>query len=308
MNEFEFIDTLKKIPLNNSIELGIGDDCAVIQNKLICSDTLVENIHFKLDYFTTEQAIQKSIIVNLSDILAMNGIPEYYLMNLTVPKKRKDLNNISKAIEEINKKYKIDLIGGDTTSSEDLWVISVTMIGKSENPVFRKGAKENDFIYCGGFPGYSSFALNCLLNNIKNYEKYNKYHFLPEIDFNYLKLFKEININSMIDISDGVLNDLRHILKSSNKGAIINKNIFKEKDKDFFDNCKFLNINPFEHILNGGEDFIPLFTSNENPEIVQKTADKYNLNVICIGKITDNTKNIVDENSEILIPKGFIHF
>lgn len=308
MNEFEFIETLKKIPLNNSIELGIGDDCAVIQNKLICSDTLVENIHFKLDYFTIEQAIQKSIIVNLSDILAMNGIPEYYLMNLTVPKNRKDLNNISKAIEEINIKYKIDLIGGDTTSSENLWVISVTMIGKSENPVFRKGARTDDYIYCGGFPGYSSFALNCLLNNIKNYEKYNKYHFLPEINFDYLKLFNEININAMIDISDGVLNDLRHILKSSNKGAVINKNIFKEKNKEFFDNCNLLNINPFELILNGGEDFVPLFVSNENPLTVQKIADKYNLDVICIGKITEGNNNIIDENGNILTPNGFIHF
>ncbi len=306
MNEFQFIDKLKNIPLNTKITAGIKDDAAVIGNQLLCSDTIVENIHFKQEYFSPIDAIIKSILVNLSDILAMNGTPSHYLLNLTVPRgQSRLLQNLPPQIEKISREYKIDLIGGDTTSSENIWVSSVTMIGYSDNPIYRSGAKVGDNIYVCGSLGYSSFALSLLLDKVEN-PPYKNYHIAPKIDFNYLSLFKKIDINSMIDISDGFLNDLSHILKQSNLGAVVDLSSFY--DEGFYSECKLYGErDPFDYILNGGEDFIPLFTSSTEKELVLSIAKELNLPIICCGYIT-NEKKLVSTQGVSLEPKGYLHF
>ncbi|MBN2694498.1 thiamine-phosphate kinase [bacterium] len=305
MNEFQFIEKLKNIPLNRDIRAGIKDDAAVIENQLLCSDTLVENTHFKLEYFSPIEAIIKSILVNLSDILAMNGKPSHYLLNLTVPKNQSNiLENLPEEIEKINKEYKIDLIGGDTTSSENLWLSSVTMIGYSDNPIYRSGAKVGDNIYYCGSLGYSSFALSLLLKGIKN-PLFKNYHIKPNIDFNYLSLFNSIKVESMIDISDGFLNDLSHILNQSNVGAVIDLDSFY--DEIFFNEVDKYGDNPLKYILNGGEDFIPLFTSSTDKETILNIAKKLNLPIVCCGYIIDE-KILISTKGDSLEPKGYVHF
>jgi thiamine-monophosphate kinase len=309
MNEFEFINKIKQIKNNHKINLGIGDDTAILDDLLICSDSLVEDIHFSLDYFTIEEAVQKAVLVNLSDILAMNGTPLYYLLNLSIPKKHlNSLENITNSINKINEEYCIDLIGGDTTSSLDKIFISVTMIGKSTNPIKRNGAKLNDNIYIGGLPGYSSLVLNLLQKKVEksHFEEYLPFHIKPKINFDFLKLFEKIQVNSMIDISDGLLNDLSHILKSSNLGAQINEELFYD-NLDFSFLAKQFDLNPLDLIYNGGEDFIILFTSQISPKELYPISEELGLEVLHIGKLISEEKIINNFNQE-LIPKGYLHF
>jgi len=314
MNEFEFIDEINKIKNYHKINLAIGDDTAILnENMLICSDSLVEGIHFSLNYFSIAEAVEKAVIINLSDILAMNGKPLQYLLNISIPKTElKNLKTVINSIKKINEQYNIDLIGGDTTSSLKDIFISVTMIGKSNSPIRRNGAKLNDNIYIGGLPGKSSLAMHLLqmestsLSRHKDKAKYKKYHISPEINFNFLELFKEIKPNSMIDISDGLLSDLSHILKASKLGAEIDEDTLN-KDEEFNLLAKKYKLNPLNLIYNGGEDFIPLFTSQEDPETVRSLADKLGLELIYVGKITEG-ENIINKSGEILDAKGFKHF
>jgi thiamine-monophosphate kinase len=310
MNEFEFINKISSIKNNHKPTLGIGDDTAILDNHmLICSDSFIEGVHFSLDYFTIEEAVNKSIIINLSDILAMNGIPLYYLLNISLPKKHlKSLENITNSINKINDAYKIDLIGGDTTSSLKNIFISVTMIGYSDTPIKRNGAQIDDNIYTCGFPGYSSLAMNLLQKKVEKsyFENYIPYHLSPKINFECLSLFKRIKINSMIDISDGLLNDLSHILKQSNVGAKINEELFYD-NLDFSFLAKQFNLNPIDLIYNGGEDFFPLFTSPISPKELYQISEELGLEILHIGKITNDNK-IINNFSQELIPKGYMHF
>lgn len=310
MNEFEFINKIKEINTHHKINLGIGDDTAILNNNmLICSDSLIEGVHFSLDYFTIEEAIKKAIIVNLSDILAMNGSPLYYLLNISIPKEHlNSLQEITSSISKINDEYKIDLIGGDTTTSLKNIFISVTMIGKSNKAIKRNNAKLNDNIYICGFPGYSALAMNLLQKKINKsyFEDYISYHIEPKINFNYLELFKKIEINSMIDISDGLLNDLSHILKQSNLGAEIQEELFYD-NLDFSFLAQQFELNPLDLIYNGGEDFFPLFTSPITPKELYPISEELGLEVFHIGKITEGNK-IVNNFSQELSPKGFLHF
>jgi len=314
MNEFEFIDEINKIKNYHKINLAIGDDTAILnENMLICSDSLVEGIHFSLDYFSIAEAVEKAIIINLSDILAMNGRALQYLLNISIPKTElKNLKAVISSIKKINEKYSIDLIGGDTTSSLKDIFISVTMIGESKSPVKRNGAKSGDNIYIGGLPGKSSLAMHLLqttstsLSKHKDKLRYKKYHISPEINFKFLELFKEIKPNSMIDISDGLLSDLSHILKASKLGAEIDESTLN-KDETFNLLARKYNLNPLNLIYNGGEDFIPLFTSPESPQKVKTLADKLGLSLICVGKLTDGN-SIKNKSGEILDAKGFKHF
>ena len=310
MNEFEFINKIKKNKKKHNIDLGIGDDTAIInKNMLICSDSLVEGIHFSLDYFTMAEAVEKAIITNLSDILAMNGRPLQYLLNLSIPKKELlNLENVISSINNINELYNIDLIGGDTTSSLKDVFISVTMIGEANNPIKRKGAMINDNIYIGGFPGKSSLAMNLLQKKISEeyFIEYKKYHLKPEINFDFLKLFEKIKVNSMIDISDGLLSDLTHILDSSNVGAQIDEELFYN-NLDFLFLAKQFELDPINLIYNGGEDFIPLFTSPTPPKELYPISEELGLEVLHIGKIVEGA-GIINNFKQELKPKGYKHF
>ncbi len=310
MNEFEFINKIKEISTYHKINLGIGDDTAILNdNMLICSDSLVEGVHFSLNYFTIEEAVKKAVIVNLSDILAMNGTPLYYLLNISIPKEHlNSLQNITNSISKINDEYKIDLIGGDTTSSLKNIFISVTMIGKSNKIIKRNNAKLNDNIYICGFPGYSALVMNLLQKKVEKsyFEDYIKYHIEPRINFNFLELFKKIEINSMIDISDGLLNDLSHILKQSNLGAEIQEELFYN-NLDFSFLAQQFELDPIDLIYNGGEDFFPLFTSPITPKELYPISEELGLEVFHIGKITKGNK-IINNFSQELTPKGFLHF
>lgn len=320
LGEFGFIEDLhKQFAINNPNEIGIGDDCAVFpkddkNSYLVSSDLLCEDVHFSFNYTTWEDLGWKSIAVNLSDIAAMGAKAKYILISLAIPKnyfQSKGLNEFYKGVETICNKYNVSLMGGDTSASLKQLFISITVIGisKSNKILFRSGAKPGDFIYTTGYLGDSSYGLNLLINETENK---NKDYFLNKhlkpiprlIEMDYLK--KTFNISSAIDLSDGLANDLHHIIKQSKVGAdILWEQIPISEELKL--NTKQSEIDYFT--FRGGEDYEILFTSAD--KIPDTALKDFRTQLSCIGTINSNLGivNLNQDNQHIqLKPEGFDHF
>lgn len=310
MDEESFVDYLKE-NFKFSGYKGIGDDCSVVKinnsYQLISKDLLIENVHFNLDFYNFIEIGKKSISVNVSDIVAMGGIPEYFYLGLGFPFKRfsnNDLIELLKGIKEFSEIYDIELAGGDLTYSEEL-VISITIVGKTDKPILRSNAKEGDLICISDFVGESALGLNMLKRDksIDNY--FTRKHKTPEINIPLSKLVSRY-ANSMIDISDGLLKDLNRILKESDKGAEIYLDRIKYKE-DFKDICRDFGYDYKELMLSGGEDYVLLFTiSHENLKKLKNSKYLF----YDIGIIKEELGLKVFENKKKLNLKisGFDHF
>ena len=301
--------------------LGIGDDAAVIDNKdlqtVVSTDMLVEGIHFDLTYMPIKHLGYKSVVVNLSDIYAMNARPKQILVSLAVS------NRFSlEAVEELYQGiklacdvYKVDLIGGDTTAAPSGMTISVTAIGnaKKEHLVERSGAKEDDLICVSGDLGAAYIGLQ-LLNREKTVFQANpnmqpdfagneyvlERQLKPEARKDIIDLLEEMNVQptAMIDVSDGLASDLLHICEQSGKGC----QIYEDKlpiDHQVYQMAMDFNLHPAICALNGGEDYELLFTVplSDYEKINDERA------VTIIGHIADHGfgTNFID-NSQNSIP------
>ena len=288
---------------------GIGDDTSVVrinnQYQLITKDILIEDIHFKLTHFSIEEIALKSLSVNISDIAAMGGVPEYFYLGLGFPDKFEEnsLKNFFKELKKGCKKWNLELAGGDFSKSPKLF-ISITLVGKSENPVYRNNAKNKDFIGITGITGESAIGLKLIeKGENKGYfiEKHKKVD--PEIK-NGLILAK--HVNSMIDVSDGLLIDLNRILIPSKKGA----KIFYEKipvSQRIREICRTYKLDEHEMVLTGGEDYILLFTiSPGNEPELSKENIKYHI----IGEINNTNNLVVERDGKLVQVKkfGYDHF
>lgn len=305
--EFGLIDHLTKhiVIENESTVLGVGDDAAIIDYKneqtLISTDLLLEGIHFDLAYVPLKHLGYKSIIVNLSDIFAMNAVPTQVLVSIGIS------NRFSlEAIEELYKgmlvackRYGVDLIGGDTSSSKQGLVISVSVLGKqsSDKIVKRTGAKVGDLLCVSGDLGAAYMGLqllerekNVFLSNpniqpdLEGFDYIVERQLKPEArkDIIIMLAEKEILPTSMIDVSDGLASEILHLCKSSNVGI----NLYEEKipiDPMTYESARSFNLDPTICALSGGEDYELLFT------IKQSDFDKIknNPDVSIIGHITD---------------------
>ena len=268
---------------NESSIKGIGDDAAVIKydsekHTLVSTDMLVEGVHFDLTYVPLKHLGYKSIVVNLSDICAMNGLPKQVTVSIAAS------NRFSvEALEELYagmlfacKKYNIDLIGGDTTSSTSGLIISVTVIGEAnkEDIVYRNGAKDKDLLCVSGDLGGAYMGLQILERekfvfkdnpNIQPDLVGNDYilerQLKPEARVDIVELLKNIGVKptSMIDISDGLASEIIHISTQSELGC----ELYEEKiplDPQTFDRAREFNLDPTVCALSGGEDYELLFT------------------------------------------------
>lgn len=319
MREQQFISYIKQKSsvLYNNVIKSIGDDCAVIKFNsdkyfLITTDTLSENNHFSKKYFYPEEIGSKAIAVNISDICAMGGIPKYCLVSIGFNKKEKQkfINRIYSGLISYSKNYGIDLIGGDTISSDTLF-ISVVLVGivKKKNVLYRSGAKPGDIIYVTGFLGDSGAGLDVLLKKGRKKLKPFEYllakkHLMPTPKYMESKILSESKlVNSCIDISDGLINDLMNITKESECGAEIYvdmipisftaANVAKEYGKD-----------PLEYALYSGEDYELLFTvSSTNNEKFLNYIKNAGLNVFEIGKVIKARKIILNKNGKKVSPK-----
>jgi len=331
LGEFGLIERLtKKIKLfNENTLLGPGDDAAIINSSkeiLVSSDMLVEGIHFDMAFTPLKHLGYKSVIVNISDIYAMNGTPKQITVGLAISSKY-----TLEAIEEFYdgillacEKYKVDVIGGDITSCINGLTISITAIGevKKKEIVKRSGAKENDLLITTGDLGGAYMGLNVLQREkevwksnpnmqpeLDNYNYILERQLKPEARRDVIEFLKKCNVipTSMIDISDGLASEVFHICTSSNVGC----QLYEEKipiDPQTYQTSMDFNTNPTVSALNGGEDYELLFTINQKD--YEKIKNDPNLTVI--GHITKKSQGINlignGNTSTPLQAQGWNHF
>jgi len=332
IGEFGLIDKIRKNVkiFNQSTIKGIGDDAAVIKygNKLILlsTDMLVEGIHFDMTFTPLKHLGYKAAVVNISDIAAMNGIPQQMTVSLALSN-RYSLEAIEELYEGIKsacKNYKVDLVGGDITSSVSGLIISVAIVGTVEKQKisYRNSAKENDLVCVTGDLGGAYIGLQLLERekqiflkdkgmqpelNEKDYVV--KRQLMPEARTDIIYELKDLNIvpTSMIDISDGLASELLHICYSSKVGA----KIYEDKlpiDNMTSETAAELNLDPITCTLNGGEDYELLFTIKSSDfEKIKNHAD-----ITIIGHITKSKSgiNLVTKEGNIVevIAQGWKHF
>ncbi|HCW06608.1 MAG TPA: thiamine-phosphate kinase [Cytophagales bacterium] len=332
LGEFGLIERIKNSfsLANDSSHHGIGDDAAVInigqENLLISTDMLIEGPHFDLSYVPLQHLGYKAVAVNVSDIAAMNGIPQQIVVSLGLSNRfsLEAVDALYEGIKAACKNYKVDLVGGDTTSSPTGLVISITVIGRSEKPktVLRSGAKVNDIICVTGDLGAAFMGLQVLerekqvfKSNPEMQPDLEKYEYIigrqlkPEARMDIIFDLAEKNVvpTSMIDISDGLASELFHLAKNSNTGI----KIFEEKvpvDTMTYETAIEFKIDPITAALNGGEDYELLFTINPSDfEKIKNHAD-----IHFIGHMHDNPKqHVMISKQGTVVPlqaQGWKHF
>ena len=308
LGEFALIDHLtKKFGLENkSSHMGIGDDAAILQhgNKptLISTDLLIEGVHFDLSYMPLKHLGYKAVMVNISDIYAMNSIPQQITVSIAISN-RFTLEAVEELYQGINlacKNYKVDLIGGDTSSSTKGLILSVSVLGcaSEKKIVKRDGAKENDLLVVSGDLGGAYAGLQVLERekavfkvnpntqpDLSNYAYSIERQLKPEARKDVIELLDELNIlpTSMIDVSDGLSSEILHLSKASK----VSFHLFEEKipiDPEVSLICEEFKLNSTTAALNGGEDYELLFT------IDQKDFDKIKTHPLLtvIGHACDN--------------------
>ena len=287
LGEFALIDHITKgfSIKNESSRYGIGDDAAVLDHgkdpTLISTDLLIEGIHFDLSYMPLKHLGYKAVVVNISDIYAMNSIPKQITVSVAISN-RFTLEAIEELYKGINlacKNYKIDLIGGDTSSSVTGLIISISVLGSASKKkiVKRNGAKENDLLVVSGDLGGAYTGLQILERekavfkvNPNTQPDLSKYTYCierqlkPEARKDVIELLDELEIipTSMIDISDGLSSEILHLSKASEVGF----HLFEEKipiDPEVTMTSGEFKLNSTTSALNGGEDYELLFTINQ---------------------------------------------
>lgn len=287
LGEFGLIDHLTKnfqIKKTSTIK-GIGDDAAVLnfekKNIVVTTDLLVEGVHFDLSYMPLKHLGYKAIIVNLSDVYAMNANATQVTVSIAVSNRfpLEALEELYAGIETAAKIYDIDVIGGDTTSSNTGLLISVTAIGEvdPEKVVYRNGAKPNDLLVVSGDIGAAYMGLQILErekevykvnpNNQPDLESYSyiiERQLKPEARKDIVKLLSDLDVKptAMIDISDGLSSEIIHLCKQSEVGC----DLYESKiplDPQLISTCDEFNIDSTTVALNGGEDYELLFTISQ---------------------------------------------
>lgn len=286
--------------------LGIGDDCAVIPQRedeslLITTDLLVEGIHFLKDKITAKDLGHKSLAVNLSDIAAMGGIPEATFLSIALPKETELewIDSFFEGYRELSEEAHAPLMGGDTTKSPDKIVINVAVLGKAKNNEikYRSTAKSGDIIAISGLTGESAGGLEALLNDYPHSEivdyligKHNRPK--PHLDEGRF-LSQYAAVHAMMDISDGIDSDLRHILKRSGVSAKIYLNKLP-KSKELLEASKLYSLDYIRAILAGGEDYVLLITidKNEFESIANSFRNQFGKELYPIGEIVKGEQKL----------------
>jgi thiamine-monophosphate kinase len=318
LGEFGLIEHLtKNIEIQNaSTVLGVGDDAAIIDHlgnqTVVTTDLLIEDIHFDLSYTPLLHLGYKAVVVNVSDIYAMNATPTQITMSIALSNRisLEAINDFYEGVYVACEKYGVDLVGGDTTSSNKGFIISVTAIGEAQpnKIVKRNGAKKGDLICVSGYLGGAFLGLTLLERekriflespgvqpNLEN-EKYVVGKLLkPDARKDIIEFLEKENImpTAMMDVSDGLSSEILHICKQSEVGCVVYEDKLPIHDDAKNAAYKF-NLDPTACALSGGEDYELLFTLD------QSEYDKLVLNeqLSVIGYITE-----IEEGSTI-ITKG----
>lgn len=312
LGEFGLIEHLTKhFEIKNESTLkGIGDDAAVLDFKdkktIVSTDLLIEGVHFDLAYMPLKHLGYKAVVVNVSDIYAMNAKASQITVSVAVSNRfpLEALEELYEGITLAAKQYDVDVVGGDTTSSQKGLIISITALGEAdaEDIVYRNGANQGDLLVVSGDLGAAYMGLQVLERekqvfqvNPNNQPDLDNYTYLierqlkPEARKDVAEILKALDIKptSMIDISDGLSSEVMHLCKQSTVGC----NVYEDKlpmDPQFINVCEEFNIDSTTIALNGGEDYELLFT------IKMDDFDKIkgNPNFTVIGHMTQESEGI----------------
>lgn len=337
--------------LDNNIIVGIGDDSAVFkassENLLVTTDLMAEGIHFDLSYTSAFHLGFKLVSINVSDIYAMGGTPNYIFLNMAFKKDTPEsfFWDFFAGIEVANSLYGITLLGGDISGVLRDLMVSATVIGSSKRVIKRSGAKIGDKIFITNATGLSACGMEILKRlSIEDKELMKGYHFglsdkreifnkrelvlnlsnkKTSVDFSVAEplikrhLVPKVNlpleldidrITAMIDISDGLFIDLWRLCEESKVGA----RIFLDKipiSKSVLHVCGLLSLNPLDLVTAGGEDYELLFAAPEDQIFMNSSHIKADT-ITSIGEIIDAKRVIVESDGVeiILKPEGYQHF
>ena len=288
----------------------IGDDAAVLDFKdkkiVVSTDLLIEGVHFDLAYMPLKHLGYKAVVANLSDICAMNAKPTQITVSIAVSNRfpLEALEELFAGIAHASQVYKVDVIGGDTTSSQKGLIISITALGEADSNelVYRSGAQQSDLLVVSGDIGAAYMGLQVLERekqvfkvNPNSQPDLDAYTYLIErqlkpearTDVRTLLHALEIKPTAMIDISDGLSSEIMHICKQSNVGC----NLYEDKipvDPQFISVCEEFDIDSTTVAINGGEDYELLFTI----AMTDFEKIKANPNFTIIGHITLESEGV----------------
>ena len=333
LGEFGLIDRLKsrlkfRAP---GTRLGIGDDCAVYESdrgtyQIVTTDAMVEKVHFDLKTISPEQLGRKALAVNISDIAAMGGVPRLALICLGIRPSLsvQFLDRLYSGINELCLRYGIELAGGDTVCSPKHLFINITLLGETpKNRLFtRSGAAPGDRIFVTGTLGDSALGLKLLKSPRKKWKgargaikELTHKHLDPEPRLRESRMLAKstARITAMIDVSDGLGQDLYHLCEAANVGA----RLWEESlpiAPALSRVCSLNHLKPLDFILSGGEDYELLFTlKSEDVKKLLRQFHRANVPVTPIGEITSDSVAVTlrkRDGSLQVLPKGmgFNHF
>ena len=312
LGEFGLIDHLTKhfTVTQPSTLKSIGDDAAVLdfgaKKVVISTDLLIEGVHFDLAYMPLKHLGYKAVVANVSDICAMNATPTQITVSIAVSNRfpLEALEELFAGITSASKFYGVDVIGGDTTSSQKGLIISITAIGEAnlEDIVYRSGAEATDLLVVSGDIGAAYMGLQVLERekqvfqvNPNNQPDLEPYTYLierqlkPEARRDLKELFEKLELKptSMIDVSDGLSSEVMHLCKQSGVGC----NLYEEKipvDPQLINVCEEFNIDITTIALSGGEDYELLFTI----KMEDYGKIKANPNFTVIGHMTQESEGM----------------
>lgn len=329
IGEFGLIDRIKAIVNGPSGELvvGIEDDCAVVRWSddkvlLLTTDTLIQGIHFNLDYFTFYQIGWRAVAANLSDIAAMGGWPRFVLATLALPKDTQveSVEEMYAGMKALADRFETSIVGGDTTASEELLVVSLTVVGQVEPDKLtrRSAAQIGDAVFVTGTLGGAQAGLTVLKAQKPSLVEQNPVvvgrHLTPEPRIREARfLVENFDIHAMIDISDGLASETHHVCKNSAVGALLLQEAIP-LDSQTRAVAALFNENALDYALCGGEDYELLFTAP--PEIASDLSLKFykEFSIPCtkIGKIVASSAGVRIETGDgrrtSLSARGYDHF
>lgn len=312
LGEFGLIERLASriVPIQPSTVKGIGDDAAIIDpqglHQVITTDMLVEGVHFDLAYMPLKHLGYKAVVVNLSDVYAMNAEPRQIIVAVALSNRFpvEAVDELYEGMQLACANYGVDLVGGDTTSSTSGLVISITAIGaaKQEDIIYRSGARTNDLLVVSGDLGGAYMGLQVLERekavfketgaqpDLHGHDYIIERQLKPEARKDIIELLRKMEVKptSMIDISDGLASEALHLAHASGLGV----RIFDDKipiDPTTYSTARDFNLDPSTCALNGGEDYELLFTI----ALGDHEKVKGNPSITVIGHMADADRSVV---------------
>ena len=313
--EFGFIDYINAVFPVPEGTVGIGDDCAVLPagegELLFSTDLLMEGVHFLRSESSPEDVGWKAAAVNLSDIAAMGGKPVATFLSIALPKDAQGewAERFIEGYRQISSQYDVPLLGGDTTSSLRDIAVNVGILGRCQSGkrLMRSGAKVGETIYVTGPLGDSAAGLQAVLKGIRRSEEVKTLierhkRPLPRVDAGMI-LIQSGKVGAMMDISDGIASDMRHIMKASKVGAVIALDRLP-LSSELISVCTEQGWDRYWLSTSGGEDFELLFTGPDGLE------NELDIKVYPVGKIVDGNELIwtVEGSAVDYDYMGYKHF